>query len=169
MRSELRAIPGRAGFHHCTSQSAIETGQRFAIFNAPAGKQLCDKSPPRHRNRLNRSTPSGCYNRLAHTLIAHRLPARDQPKFRELGRLPADSRMVASHLFRKLDHAQRAGRTDPDEEREQGAIDRHTGFMQQDVVLPGTVQHANQIEQRRGEAVRIICIMHALHSSRRLL
>ena len=93
-------------------------GQRFAIFNAPVGKQLSEKSSPRHRNRLNGSTPIGGYNRLAYTLIAYGLPAGHQSKVCELGRLPADGRMVASYLFSKLGHAQRARRANPDEERE---------------------------------------------------
>jgi len=71
--------------------------------------------------------------------------------------------MVAAHLVSQFNHAQGASRPNAHEKREQGAVDRHACLSQQNVVLPGTVEQAHQIEQRGGQSVAIMCILHPLH------
>ena len=108
---------------------------------------------------------------LVHALIPRTLLAGNQSQCLQFGRLPAHRGMVAPHLFGEIDDAQRAGRADPHQQREQGAVDRYARLLDQDVApsarLFSEVHQVEQMPQR--ERIRIMCMMHPLQSSARAL
>jgi hypothetical protein len=107
-----------------------------------------------------------CDRRLAHPPVLAALAPLHEPEVFEFAELAADRRVVAPGAFGQFDHADGTEFADPDQQREQRAIQRNRRFPQQQLVALRAVHHADDVEQRAVKPAEFflhMCILHIFH------
>jgi hypothetical protein len=157
----LLILCGR-GLYRCVGKFPDQPTNRITILFAPADEKSVEQSLPRCCYGLHYLLALLGDGGRTDALVATAFKAHHEALTFKLSNLAANGRVIPSRLISQLHHGERALSAKPDKEREKRPVQRNAGFPKNEIVPLWAVQEADQVDQRAGQNLVFVCMMHSL-------